>query len=102
MREGVWRERFFQPHGICFGRIGSKRRMTTARVFHSGSRQFVILPKGFRFSGKQVEIFRRGGEIVLREKIKGLARAFDIIASLPSDVLPARRKDSPPQRRNGL
>ena len=33
----------------------------------SGNSQAVRLPKEFRFKGKEVEIFRRGDEIVLRE-----------------------------------
>jgi antitoxin VapB len=37
------------------------------RVFRSGNSQAVRLPKEFRFKGKEVEIFRRGDEIVLRE-----------------------------------
>jgi antitoxin VapB len=41
--------------------------MATARVFRSGNSQAVRLPKEFRFKGKEVEIFRRGDEIVLRE-----------------------------------
>jgi antitoxin VapB len=48
-----------------------------------------------------VEIFRRGDEIVLREKGKGLARAFEILASLPGDVFPDDRRDSAPQGRKG-
>jgi hypothetical protein len=36
---------------------------------------------------------------VLREKRKGLARAFEILASLPEDAVPERRADAPPQRR---
>jgi antitoxin VapB len=40
---------------------------------------------------KEVEIFRRGDEIVLREKGKGLARAFEILANLPDDFLPDGR-----------
>ena len=53
-------------------------QMATARVFRSGNSQAVRLPKEFRLKGKEVEIFRRGDEIVLREKGKGLARAFEI------------------------
>jgi antitoxin VapB len=49
-----------------------------------------------------VEIFRRGDEIVLREKGKGLARAFEILANLPDDFLPEGRHDAPPQERDGL
>lgn len=76
--------------------------MGTARVFRSGNSQAVRLPKQFRFKGKEVEIFRRGNEVVLREKEKNLARAFDLIVSLPDDlVLPDREKDVP-QKREGL
>lgn len=76
--------------------------MTTARVFRSGNSQAVRLPKEFRFRSKEVEIFRRGDEIVLREKGKGLARAFEILANLPEDVFPDVRRDSAPQEREGL
>ena len=72
--------------------------MATARVFRSGNSQAVRLPKEFRFNSTEVEIFRRGDEIVLREKRKGLARAFEILASLPGDVFP----DSAPQEREDL
>jgi hypothetical protein len=45
---------------------------------------------------------RRGEEIVLREKGKGLARAFEILANLPDDFLPEGRHDTPPQEREGI
>jgi antitoxin VapB len=74
--------------------------MTTAKVFRSGNSQAVRLPKTFRFKGKEVEIFRRGKEVVLREKDKTLARAFDLLASLPDDFgLPGREKERPETRR---
>jgi len=75
--------------------------MATARVFKSGNSQAVRLPKQFRFSGKEVEIFRRGDEVVLREKSRGMMRAFEIIASLPIEDL-ADERDAPPQEREGL
>lgn len=76
--------------------------MGTARVFRSGNSQAVRLPKQFRFKGKEVEIFRRGTEVVLREKSGNLARAFDLIIGLPDDLeLPDRKKDIP-QEREGL
>ncbi len=75
--------------------------MTTARVFRSGNSQAVRLPKQFRFKGKEVEIFRRGSEIVLREKEKSLARAFELLASLPDDFdLPKREKEMPEKRKS--
>jgi antitoxin VapB len=76
--------------------------VATARVFRSGNSQAVRLPKQFRLTSKEVEIFRRGAEIVLREKGKGLARAFEILANLPDDFLPRGRQDAHPQRRKGL
>jgi antitoxin VapB len=75
--------------------------MATARVFRSGNSQAVRLPKEFRLQSKEVEIFRRGDEIVLREKGRGLARAFEILANLPEDVV-SERADAPPQRRKNL
>jgi antitoxin VapB len=76
--------------------------MGTARVFRSGNSQAVRLPKQFRFKSKEVEIFRRGDEIILREKEGDLARAFDLIAGLPEDFkIPGREKDRP-QKRKGL
>lgn len=76
--------------------------MPTARIFKSGNSQAVRLPKAFRLRGKEVEIFRRGEEVVLREKGKGMARAFDLLLELPADVLPERPADPPPQTRKGL
>ena len=60
------------------------------------------LPKAYRLQGTEVEIFRRGDEIVLREKAEGLLRAFDILAGLSADVVPEDRADTPPQEREGL
>lgn len=76
--------------------------MGTARVFRSGNSQAVRLPKQFRFKSKEVEIFRRGNEIVLREKEDDMARAFDLIASLPEDLGLAGRKNDLPQKRKDL
>jgi antitoxin VapB len=76
--------------------------MATARVFRSGNSQAVRLPKEFRLNSTEVEIFRRGDEIVLREMAKGLGRAFEILANLPDDVWSDGRQDAPPQERKGL
>lgn len=76
--------------------------MPTAKVFRSGNSQALRLPKEFRFKGKEVEIFRRGDEVVLREKPANLRRAFELIVSLPDDIeIPDREKDVP-QKREGL
>jgi antitoxin VapB len=75
---------------------------STAKVFRSGNSQAVRLPKQFRLNSSEVEIFRRGKDIVLREREPSLERAFEIITSLPDDLeFPDRRHDLP-QRREGL
>jgi len=79
--------------------------MATARVFKSGNSQAVRLPKAFRLKGPEVEITRRGEEIVLREKPqkkRSLAEAFDILASMPADMLEDIKDDRPPEEREGL
>jgi antitoxin VapB len=57
--------------------------MATAKAFQSGNSQAVRLPKQFRLTGDEVEIYRRGDEIVLREKCSSLARAFELLCELP-------------------
>jgi antitoxin VapB len=75
--------------------------MATARVFKSGNSQAVRLPKEFQFSGREVEIFRRGDEVVLRQKPRGMERAFEIIANLDIDVdaVEESRKELPQSRK---
>jgi antitoxin VapB len=68
--------------------------MTTARVFKYGNSQAIRLPKGFRVASTELEIFRRGDEIVLREPAKGLARAFELLANLPDDFFSEGRLDN--------
>jgi antitoxin VapB len=75
--------------------------MATAKVFKSGNSQAVRLPKEFRVASDEVEIFRRGDEIVLRERPRNLSRAFELLSALPDDFL-EDRKDDPPQEREGL
>ena len=75
--------------------------MKTARVFRSGNSQAVRLPKQFRLSSRDVEIFRRGDEIVLREMPGDMTRAFDLLAELPEDFS-VERADDYPQHRKGL
>jgi antitoxin VapB len=70
-----------------------------ARIFQSGSFQAVRLPKQFRFDVKEVEILRRGGEIVLREPKRDLLRAFEALAEMPEDFMAAERRDQPRPKR---
>lgn len=76
--------------------------MPTAKVFRSGNSQAVRLPKQFRLKSKEVEIFRRGDEVVLREKGGNIRRAFDLLAGLPEDFTVPERDNDKPQKRKGL
>jgi antitoxin VapB len=73
--------------------------VTIARVFQSGNSQAVRLPKEFRLNVDQVEIFRRGNEIILRETPVSATAIFDALAQLPADFMSEGRSDSQPQER---
>lgn len=74
--------------------------MSYARVFQSGNSQAVRLPKEFRFKVDQVEIFRRGDEIVLREHPNSAINIFDALTQLPTDFMAQGREESMPQERD--
>lgn len=76
--------------------------MPTAKVFESGNSQAVRLPKAFRFKSKEVEIFRRGNQVILREKSNNMATAFNLLADLPDDIERIDRDHDVPQKREGL
>ena len=69
----------------------------TARVFQSGNSQAVRLPKDFRLRSKEVQIFRRGRDIVLREKPAKLSELLASLPELPRDALPDAIPDHPPE-----
>lgn len=73
--------------------------MTLARIFQSGNSQAVRLPKEFRFTTDQVEILRRGDEVVLRPIVPQGTAIFDTLAALPVDGFSEVREDTPPQER---
>jgi antitoxin VapB len=73
--------------------------MRTTKVFKSGNSQAVRLPKDFQFNVKEVEIFRRGDEVVLRRKRGNLVRAYELLTCLPDDFMEGGREDLPPQQR---
>lgn len=76
--------------------------MTYARIFQSGNSQAVRLPKEFRFNTDQVEIFRQGNDIVLRQIPTNAAAVFDLLTSLPVDFMADGREDLPPQEREAF
>ena len=74
--------------------------MSTAKVFKNGNSQAVRLPKEFQFDVSEVEIFRRGDEIVLRKKPDSLQDVFDLLADMPDDFFAGGREQPPLDKRD--
>ena len=66
--------------------------MKTAKIFKSGNSQAVRLPKELQFDVSEVEIFRRGDEIVLRKKPQNLARVFELLTDMSEDFMENGRR----------
>lgn len=77
--------------------------MRTAKVFRSGNSQAVRLPRDFRFTVREVEIFRRGEEVVLRRRPRTAADLFRALTAirLPEDF-PDSIGDRPAESRRPL
>lgn len=73
--------------------------MRTTKIFQSGNSQAVRLPKDFQLDSEEVEIYRRNGEIILREIPKNLVHAFELLTQMPDDFFAKGRDDTPPQDR---
>ncbi|HWZ33576.1 MAG TPA: type II toxin-antitoxin system VapB family antitoxin [Bryobacteraceae bacterium] len=76
--------------------------MTITKVFRSGNSQAVRIPRQFKLKSDEVEIFRRGDEIVMRERRNSLAEVVEILAGMPKDFFRAGRKQGRMQKRKGL
>jgi antitoxin VapB len=70
-----------------------------AKIFMSGNSQAVRIPKEFRFEATEVEIFKRGDEVILKPKPKNLGVVFELLANMPSDFMADGRYDELPQER---
>lgn len=71
-----------------------------AKVFQSGNSQAVRIPKRFRLDTDEVDIFKRGDELVIKPRKKTLGRAFELLANLPDDFMAEGREDVLPQSRD--
>lgn len=76
--------------------------MATAKVFKSGNSQAVRLPKEFQFDVSEVDIFRRGDEVVLRRKPKDLTRIFDLLTGMSDDFMADGRQQPAVQERESF
>ncbi len=73
--------------------------MNTAKIFRSGNSQAVRLPKDFQFDVSEVEIYRRGDEVILRKKLQNLSRVFDLLTDMSADFMEGGRNQPPIQER---
>lgn len=77
--------------------------MLTVHVFNSGDNQSIRLPKEFCLTTREVEIFRREDEIILREHKVSAVEIFNILTSFPDDFMAdEERIDTQPQERKSL
>jgi antitoxin VapB len=67
-----------------------------ARVFQSGNSQAVRLPREFRVNVDELQIIRRGSDLILREKPRKLSELLAGMPPLPDDF-PDEIPDSPPE-----
>lgn len=72
--------------------------MKTARVFKSGNSQAVRLPREFQLDVREVNVFQKGGDLVLRPVKKTWKDYFDRGRRF-SDDFPERIKDIPAEER---
>jgi antitoxin VapB len=62
--------------------------MATAKLFQHGGSQAVRLPKAFRFEGTEVEIEKRGEEVVLRPRAKPQLKTLADVARFMQENFP--------------
>ena len=65
--------------------------MATAKLFQHGGSQAVRLPKDFRFEGTEVEIEKRGDEVVLRPRPKPRLKTLADVARFMHESFPEGR-----------
>lgn len=76
--------------------------MDTAKIFKSGNSQAVRLPKEFQFDVSEVQIFRRGDEVILKKRPRDLARVFELLTELSDDFMENGREQLPVQERENF
>ena len=65
--------------------------MPTAKLFRHGGSQAVRLPKAFRFEGKEVDVERRGDEVVLTPKRRPRLKTLADVARYLAEKYPEGR-----------
>jgi antitoxin VapB len=67
--------------------------MVTVRLFNLGNSQAVRIPARYRIAAQEVEIFERGGELILRPKTPTAAGLFERIRERRSDYSDWKRPE---------
>lgn len=83
-------------------RIRENIVMAVTKIFINGNSQAVRLPKEFRFDENEVEILKRGDEVVIRRIPKNLHAAFELLTGMPDDFFAEERQDPLPEERDAL
>ena len=60
------------------------------------------MPKEFQFDVSEVQIFRRGDEVVLKKRPRNLARVFELLTELSDDFMEDGRVQPPVQERESF
>jgi antitoxin VapB len=76
--------------------------MNTAKIFKSGNSQAVRLPKEFQFDASEVQIFRRGDEVVLKQRPRNLVRVYELLTELSDDFMEKGREQLSVQEREAF
>lgn len=76
--------------------------MLTALVIKSDEGTTVQIPAGIGLPEGEVEIFRRGNEVVLKDPRTYGQQVIDAIMALPEDMFEGIKDDRPPEERDGL
>jgi antitoxin VapB len=76
--------------------------MAITKVFRSGNSQAVRIPREFRFRSQQVEILKRGKDVVLRERPPNLAAAYELLTGFSSDFFKGGRRQPKLDKRLGF
>ena len=74
--------------------------MKTAKVFRSGNSQAVRIPKEFQLEGDEVEIRRKGDQLILRPKSHSWGTLIDSLTKFTDDFLADGRRQPPLQKRD--
>ena len=76
--------------------------MDTAKIFKSGNSQAVRLPKEFQFDVNEVQIYRRGDEVILKKKPQNLGCVFKLLTGLSEDFMENGREQLTVQEREAF